>query len=251
MKKTARILAGILCLVMVAAMVLSVPVFADDANKPGPHDLEGASAYLVAPREKSWLDEYKTGYIYAKPYYRATYTYMASSVANRWKYVDQGTKVTVLAEEAGRYLVKTDDVIAWVDKKAVADHYVAPGRRMTDNAEVDANGPSLKDVEDIYWEIELPAAKNWLDEKVECYVYAPKHHRGAEMLYYTKDPTYQLAIDKGYKHDRRMGTAWQGTKITLLAHQNNRYFVKDESGDIFWMYDWCTSDTYVPLGEAK
>lgn len=251
MKKTARILAGILCLVMIAAMVLSVPVFADDANKPGPHDLDGASSYLIAPKEGSWLDEYITGYIYAANYCRAAYTYHAPNAANRWKYVYQGTEVTLLAEEAGKYLAKSGTNVFWVNKNNIADHYVAPGRRLTSNAEVDAHGPSLLDMEGVNWEIDRPAVENWLDEAIECYIYAPKHHQAAEMLYYTQKPTYPEAIKKHYDIRRQMGTVEQGTKVNLLAHRNSRYLVKDEYGRVYWIYDWCTSDTYVPYGEAK
>lgn len=252
MKKTTQILALLLCIVMAVPLIAAVPAFAED-KKPGPDDLKDAGDYASAPRkEESWLDEYKTGYIYAPGYCQAAYTYCNSTFSDLHKTVAQGTKVTVLAEEKGRSLVKTEEGKAfWVYTGCVADHYVAVGRRLTDNPEVDANGPCLADIEGIKRDMDRPDPKDWLDEYVECYVYAPKHHLAAEMLYYYTKPTSQEAIDKGYTIFRNMGTVKQGTAITLLAHRNNRYLVKLEDGTLFWMYDWCTSDTLVPYGEAK
>ena len=177
---------------------------------------------------------------------------MSSTATVRSRIVAQGTAVTAMASERGRYLVRTEaGDIFWMAISCFSDRYVAPGRQKTDNPDVDANGPGLNDIKGILPDVDRPAPNQWLDERVECYVYAPKHHRAAEMLYYVYPPTSPTAIEKGYDVYRQMGTVKQGTAITLLAHARNRYLVKSEDGKIFWMYDWCTSDTYVAYGEAK
>lgn len=252
MKFSLRTTSLILCIVMIATLFTSVYAFADGAGKPGPDDIVGASKYLVAPKDDSWLDEYKEGYVYGPSYGRAAYRFMASGAPTHLKSVAQGTAITLLALERGRYLVKTDaGDIFWLSQDCYSDHYVAPGRLMSGNADVDANGPCLKDIEGFNPEMDIPGPRDWLDERVECYVYAPKHHRGAEMFYYNHEPTSAKAKEMGWDVYRRMGTVKQGTAITLLAHVGNRYLVKTDAGQLFWMYDWCTSDTYVAYGEAK
>lgn len=251
MRTVSRLLSLVLCVLVVASVLVPVTAFAD-GSKPGPDDLEGASKYLTKPKDSSWLDSYLKGYAYGPEYGRAANRYMSSTASKRSHTVAQGTALTALASERGRYLVKTEDGdIFWMAEACFSDRYVAPGRLKTDNADIDANGPSYNDLEGIYKDVERPGPKEWLDEHVECYVYAPKHHRAAEMLYYARQPVTEEAIEKGYDDRRQMGTVKQGTAITLLAHARNRYLVKAENGMIFWMYDWCTSDTLVPYGEAK
>lgn len=253
MKKIIRYISLLLGIVIIVSVLSSVAAFADvSGGKPGPDDIKGASKYLVAPKDESWLDAYQKGYVYAPEFGRAAYRYMSSRTADHMKTVPQGTEVTLLAKERTRFLVKTESGdIFWLAESCCSDRYIAPGRAKTGNADVDANGPNLNDLEGIRADVDRPGMNEWLDERVECYVYAPKHHRGAEMLYYIYPPKTPAAIKNGYDIYRRMGTVNQGTAITLLAHHGNRYLVKSEFGDIFWMYDWCTSDTRVPYGEAK
>jgi len=252
MRKAIRLISQLLVVAMLVAMLASVPAFADNSGKPGTEDLSGASSYLVAPKDSSWLDSYETAYAYGPRFGKAAYTYNSPYASGNWKTVEQGTELTLLASERSRYLAKTEDGrVFWINKDCVCDHVVALGRLKTDNAEIDANGPCLTDIKGKDKDVDTPAANQWLDERVECYVYAPKRHLAAEMYYYVVEPTSAEAIAKGYDINREMGRIKQGTKITLLAHYNNRYLVKSESGTIFWMWDWCTSDTYVPYGEAK
>jgi len=250
MKKTIRFLTQFVCILLIAAMILPMTAFADN-GKPGAEDMEGANRMVVAPKDGSWLDEYKTAYIYAPGHGRCAYTYV-NSRGSRWNTVTQGTEVTLLAYERNYYLVKAEDGrVFWINDGVLCDHVVAPGRTKSDNAEVDANGPSLNDLKGIREDVDIPSPSQWLDERVEAYVYAPKHHLAAEMFYYKAAPTSQKAIDNGWDYYRMIGTIRQGTKVTLLAHYNHRYLAKSEYGEIFWMYDWCVSDTLVPYGEAK
>ena len=251
MKKAHRIISLILCTVMFVSVLAAVPGFAD-GGKPGPDDISGAGKYLIPPRDGSWLDSYQKGYVYAPRFGRSAYRYMSSYADKNSRAVAQGTEVTLLAEERTRYLVKTEDGdIFWIAGGCISDRYIAPGRAKTADADIDANGPNLNDIEGVLPDVDLPSPDMWLDERVECYVYAPRFHRGAEMLYYIYPPTSPKAIEEKWDLRRNMGTVKQGTAITLLAHYGNRYLVKTDAGKIFWMYDWCTSDTYVPYGEAK
>ena len=251
MKKTFRFLSAVLCIAMIAALFAAIPAFAE--GKPGPDDLKDAGKYVYGPKsEDSWLDEYQTGYICPWTYTSAVYTYCTSTIRSHYKTVDHGTEVTLLAKEHDRYLAKTEDGRAfWVFDLWVTDHYVAPGRIFTNDPEVDANGPGLNDIKGMDSEVYRPGCFDWLDKTVDCYVYAPKNHLGAEMLYYSGKPTDDEALKKGYDGNRNMGSIKQGSPITLLAHHGDRYLAKNEGGAFFWIYDWCVSDTLVPYGEAK
>ena len=251
MKKTFRFLSAVLCIAMIAALFAAIPAFAE--GKPGPDDLKDAGKYVCGPKkEDSWLDEYKTAYIYAGGYRTGVYTYSSSRGQGHLRSAATSTEVTLLALENGRYLVKTDEGrFFWVYESCISDHIVAPGRALTDNAELDANGPSFNDVKKYDIEMDRPSPKDWLDEAKECYVYAPIHNYGTPMLYYYGDPTSKEAKEKGYDGTRSFGSIAQGKPITLLAHHGCRYFAVTEAGFAFWIYDWCVSDTQVPYGEAK